>query len=425
MSESGPLLMLFTIGGSPAPVAESLFRARPDLVVFICSRRSAESLTAPDGVLARLAAKGLTLNPGQYEVLTLTNEEDLLECVEDMRAFLNPRVGRWLERGPRHRLWADFTGGTKCMSVALGLVTRAWPCEMVYVGGAQRTKGGLGVTIDGFERFLNRENPWNALGYEAADQAVSFFNAGHFPAASSLLRHAAVRASAPHIKRALATFASLAEAYAFWNLAQVRRAIDCLDVFLKNSNDMICFGFSPDGLKLLRAQVASHLDWLNRLGDGLTPTREWLADLLADARRRLDAAQFDDAVARLYRFIEAAAQHQFLARDLSTSSFPLDALPEALRPVWAYRAVNGHLRLGLHDAYDLLHRLGDPLAAAFREHKLHTRTSPLEARNASRFGHGFQPISEKHALALWDAALALAAVLGIQPEALPVFPRLQ
>jgi len=58
---------------------------------------------------------------------------------------------------------ADFTGGTKTMSVALALATVQAVGRYTYVGGTERTKDGPGMVVDGKERMLHQANPWDAL----------------------------------------------------------------------------------------------------------------------------------------------------------------------------------------------------------------------------------------------------------------------
>jgi len=49
---------------------------------------------------------------------------------------------------PNH-LVVDYTGGTKTMSVALALATIDNSSLYTYIGGAERTKEGVGVVING------------------------------------------------------------------------------------------------------------------------------------------------------------------------------------------------------------------------------------------------------------------------------------
>jgi hypothetical protein len=45
------------------------------------------------------------------------------------------------------------------MSIAIGLVGRGWPVGFRYVGGTDRTKGGVGVVVSGRAQIVHSKNP--------------------------------------------------------------------------------------------------------------------------------------------------------------------------------------------------------------------------------------------------------------------------
>jgi len=168
------------------------------------------------------------------------------------------------------------------------------------------------------------------------------------------------------------------------------------------------------------ARLTSHLDELLATP---RPGRHHVVDLLANAWRRQEEGRFDDAVARLYRAIEAVAQVRLAETHGidSTERVPLARVPENLRKRLEAQAEGGYLRLGLQDAYALLAELGDSLGEKFRQAGLDGRGSVLTVRNRSVLAHGFERVSEKTCNALWQTVLDLAAV---KDEELPNFPRL-
>jgi len=133
--------------------------------------------------------------------------------------------------------------------------------------------------------------------------------------------------------------------------------------------------------------------------------------------------RIDDAVARLYRAIEAVAQ--VALRDChgfeSTAKVPLGRVPEPVRSEWSFRSEDGVVALGLQDAYLLLASLNDPLGDMFKEAELNGAKSPLTARNRSILAHGIDRVAEPVFDQLWKAALELAQV---SQNELPSFPRL-
>ena len=145
--------------------------------------------------------------------------------------------------------------------------------------------------------------------------------------------------------------------------------------------------------------------------------------MLANARRRAGEGRYDDAVARLYRAIEATGQLRLRTEHgIDASKVPFDRVPESLREAWApYTQVHGQeLQLPLQGVYRLLAALEDPLGALFQKARLSDpEKSPLTNRNQSILAHGYSPVSKKTFDDLWSAALNLAETGS---DALPYFP---
>jgi CRISPR-associated protein (TIGR02710 family) len=178
---------------------------------------------------------------------------------------------------------------------------------------------------------------------------------------------------------------------------------------LRNQNDLkAMFAGAPS----LISRIESHHECVARLADSGDPTIDWVQDLLDNARRRAAEHRHDDAVARLYRAIEAIAQIRLRENHgvSDTKAVPLDQLPETLRQEWTSRARDGAVMLGLRDAYRLLNELGDELGRQFVDCGLDDEErSPLVARNASILAHGFAPVGDKTYNQLWETACALAS----------------
>ena len=104
------------------------------------------------------------------------------------------------------------------MSAALAMVARTWPCAFTYVGGSERTKNGVGIVVNNKEQIIHSHNPWDVLGYQVVEEAVTMFNIGAFDSASHILDNAQKNAVEANVKRGLATLSQLAKAYALWDL---------------------------------------------------------------------------------------------------------------------------------------------------------------------------------------------------------------
>jgi len=405
-------LLICTVGGTPEPIIAAIRFWKPARVLFLPSegtRNDAETVTKEPGLL----------QPGDWDMIILGDAQDFGDCVRRM-SRLDEVVAAWQHKGAAYDVIVDFTGGTKCMSAALATVSRRWPCAFSYIGGSERTKGGKGIVVAGREQTLVTQNPWNALGYQAVEDACLMFDQQAFMSAASLLDQARKAADDESVRRTLSTFHRLCEGYGLWDRFQHTAALQRLDDVLKNANDLrAVLGVAQ--FELVQRAVRDNKQTLERLA-AEPHSRAMVADLVANAGRRRREARFDDGVARLYRAIESLAQLALAQRHgiAGTDAVPLERVPESLRETWRYRAERGTLRLGLQDAFELLDALGDDAGKTFKAMGLQDRKrSPLAARNQSILAHGFQPVGERVFQTLWDAAIRLG---GFSEQELPLFP---
>lgn len=424
-------LLLATVGGAPEPVAASLLHWRPARALFIVSPQTHDSVVRD--ILPKVHADGWAdFDAGRYDLHEIPDAQNLTGIVHQLRA-LDDRVAAWQSDNANAEIIADLTGGTKAMSAALALAAGRWPCRISYVGGAERTKDGVGVVVSGKEQILRSQNPADALGLLALDTARELLLHHAFAAAATLLQDALRRVTDSARKAELAAVLILAQALADWDRFQHRDARNKLQELPRHAHNLeAALGLQPARRILAGCQrLEPHL---TTVAESKTPTgqpavsRALVLDLLANARRRLDEQRWDDATARLYRALEATAQLHLAERDVpDTGAVPLDRVPEPLRGEFALHGEGGNVKLGLQDAWRLLQSLDPTAAGPFVAANLADRErSPLAARNQSILAHGFAPVSETPTRALFDAALqvvgATAAELPTLPLAAPSLP---
>lgn len=414
--------LICTLGGSVEPIVASIKHWRPKRVLFLPSEQTRGDVS--EKILPLLEREGAPLDPGMYDIAPLPDAQNLSECVRKLRE-LTPRVEDWLTRGERFQVVLDFTGGTKCMSAALALQGRRWRCHFSYVGGTERTKENVGIVVSGKEQIVHTQNPWDALGFQAIEDASLLFDQGAYDAAAALLRAAFHSVADAAKKQEINSLLALADAYDLWNRFKHRDALNKLRDADRNENHFAAMLGSPRAAKLF-AQLRDHRALLEAMAEQSPgPTRERIADLLANAKRCHQRGRYDDAVARLYRAIEAIAQCRLAVEHQlgDTGHIPIDRLPPELLQKWAADIDGATASLGLQKDYELLSALNDPLGALFREMNLQDRKrSPLTARNQSILAHGFEAVSPNVFEQLWAAALRLAEY----PESdLVQFPILQ
>lgn len=182
--------------------------------------------------------------------------------------------------------------------------------------------------------------------------------------------------------------------------------------------------FGTDAGDDLAETLARHVDWLSKL-DKNKASRELVMDVLGNAERRAVEGRFDEAVARLYRVLEAWAQYVLQSEyGITTGAVQRDQVPRPLQEQWWQGDDTKPKKIGLEDAYTLLREKGYPLGDAFVEivHDGPKARGALAARNMSILAHGFEPVELNEYKNLRDATLAL---IGLDPSTLPEFPILK
>jgi CRISPR-associated protein (TIGR02710 family) len=411
--------LICSVGKTPGSVIASIKFWHPVRVCFVHTPDSKPDVAAV--IIAGVDDRGLAMDAGRYDYCELANGDDLEACLEGLQ-HLTSDVQSWLDRDPQHRVIVDFTGGTKAMSAALALHARQWPCLYSYVAGARAPEGARHV-VTGKEEIVHQSNPWNAIGYQAVDTYVILFDQLAFAAAARVAGEAKKRMTRDDRKAEMSVLELLAQAFDAWERFDHKGAVSAFRQVEKRANDLRGVLGRDRAERVLR-DIRRFVPVLEQIRNAAAPARSHIADLLGNARRRANEGRYDDAVARLYRAIEAVAQVALRERHgiQSTAKVALDELPADLKQLWAPRATEGQVALGLQDAYALLAALGDTCGEAFQRTGLGGVRSPLSTRNQSILAHGFARVPTEIFDGLWVAALSLA---DLHDTALPVFPRLE
>lgn len=421
-------ILLISVGGSEAPVIFSIRQTEPGAVIFFASPESR-------GMVTEKILPAMLQDPGRlpdHEFVITPNGQDLGESVLTLLREV-PRALRKLGTGGR--LWpdvVDYTAGTKVMSAAVVLASSRFPCKVAYIGTPDpsgRSKGGLGIVLDGRERMYRQENPWNRLAWYEIHAAAELFNRGQYGNAAAMLRRILDQLDDPEVRELYQVLADVFAGFAAWDVFDHQRAQILLGKRWRALRHLALRhrGLFP-GLEAFAGEVH---DLLPVLVDIRPQALTWQAvlDLLSNAQRRAELEQkYEDAVARCYAAIEKAAQ-RVLQQGYGIDSGQVDPakVPEALRPrLEARKRIRRNrkglkeevISIGLRDQYELLAALGDPLGRRFQE--MSERVSRhLDARNRSILAHGFTPARREDYERLFRDACEL---LGVPPEDLTHFP---
>lgn len=372
---------LVSVGGSPAPVLFTLRKHQPKRVWYFCSAGSRD--------VADDIHRQLDWHP-ERDIIEVECFEELGPCYRALRTALPEFLRKW--RVPGCEVMVDYTGGTKTMSAALVLAATELFEHFSYVGGEQREKAGLGVTVDGKERILYQSNPWSALAIREIERAADLWQDCQFDAVGRILRHTAARV--PNRLR-FETLATISDALAARHRLDFKQAKTLARPTL-GKIPALYDGCDDLGLGAL---VHTLVDLCQECDKG-EASPVLLRELLDNTLRTAGQHRFEDAAARLYRAMEMQAQ--LWLTEATTGAFingklkENHPLPEALKD-FCQRNASGEILLSMDQAFRALDRLGDVRARAIvaelnlgKKNRWHAAT---EKRNTSILAHGVTPIS--------------------------------
>lgn len=378
---------LVSVGGSPEPVLLVLRQHRPAHVWYFCS---AGSRANADDIQGQLDWRP------QARFIEVERFEELGPCYRELRRKL-PEILAETKVNPAEVL-VDYTGGTKTMSAALVLSATELFTQFSYVGGEEREKGGLGVTVDGKERVLCQGNPWTALAIREIERARDLWAGCQFEGAASVLR--GVASHVPHRLRFEAV-ADLADAMAARHRLDFREALTRLGTVGKTAPALFD-GRDDHGLIRLIEETRKSCAACSQ--DKASET--FLRELLDNALRTAAQDRFEDAAARLYRVMEM--QGQLWLSEMTDGSFTngrckaadMAKLPATLTSLDFCRPDGrGEVKLSLEQIFLALAALGHERAKAVTldlalERKSRWRAA-TEKRNTSILAHGVLPIGQE------------------------------
>lgn len=466
-----PKILFITVGGSPAPILTAIQSLNPERVIFICSSGSRGSVTQVTGEGKPCENRKLTLlkvnldcqredvpplleqlgiaesfqpnrdslaissterqpnlvtqlglsdrfNP-ETDLILLDNPDDLAECYR----LISQTIKAIQLAEPDSELIADYTGGTKTMSLSLGMaaidygltpyLTTNYTRENLFrVERGESTERApvASVTV---ERTLDRDLP----------KFLRDFNYGGAIAALETLLQSHELPSDP--KRRIRQLRDICAGFDAWDRFDHLRAWDLLSMHMGVVQE--------HGLALkrvLNSRQAIDAEFVTRdsiPGHGY----ELVEDLLRNAERRAHQQRYDDAVCRLYRALELLAQIRLQQEyELQTGNVDLTKLPASLRDEYAgeRHPDTGKIQIPLWKSYTLLSQLDDGLLGSHFNDRARALLNAIEVRNNSFLAHGFKPITQAEYLKMGttikdfvETGLALLTE-GSRHQALPQFP---
>lgn len=361
------------------------------LLVTVGTGRSREDIAG--GIV-----KAIGLSPKHDEIVYVVSEKSKAETLpliqkqipggevcliskEDSMETTELEIINYLKKKGEIKLITLYTSGTKDMSIASVLATLALGSNtFVEILGERRDEGGR--VVPGSENIVS----WHSrvVGIEHLRMARKLFNLGEYEGARELAKLAEDNLLDENMRKDARLLRERSRFYALWERFEHKEALNTLEEACKVLSD-------SRGLRFSKRTYETYLAHLRELASGAAegrPTQGLLVDLFANAERRMREGRSEDALARLYRFIEALAQWRLMsAHNIDTS------MDEETH--------------GLERAYKKLKSLGDELGARYEELVDELR-KVMNARNTSIIAHGFRPIRPEELNRFREIALSFA-----------------
>ncbi|MEH1932749.1 MAG: TIGR02710 family CRISPR-associated CARF protein [Nostoc sp.] len=398
-------ILLATVGGSYQPIVTAIRLLKPDRVVFLCSDGSKGSKSQVIGegtpcevrrgteVIERLPNIPIQIGLGdrfraERDLILIQEPDELSECYLKASSCIR----RIQQESPEAQIMADYTGGTKSMSIGLAMAALDYHLTQVtlYVTTADRTNI---IKVERGE-MTGPVTVAPIIAQRTIEQFLPvFLQQYNYPAAIAELRQLLL--SMPLLsetKRQIQNLYTCCSGFDAWDRFEHREALELLENQMKRSEIQPLGKFLKRVINS-RGQIDSKFDSSNGTeGHGY----EIVQDLLLNAERRAAQERYDDAVGRLYRALELLAQIRLLkSYNIKTGDIDIQQLPEFLRDEYEKKRspLKGKIQLALRSSYELLSKFSDDPIGKLYQESANKIINALEVRNNSLFAHGFQPIT--------------------------------
>ncbi len=393
-------ILFLTVGGSCEPIITSINHHKPDKIFFFCSNDtdsvSKGSYTSVNGDSKACNDKGsiikqLKLKENQYEIVIL--EKGAEDDPDISFAKIKARINQLIEEYPDSEFIADYTGGTKSMSISLFNAAISFDKIKVYLVTGTRmnlikvknlTQSSISLNFSGF--ILDRQ-----LSYLKAVLKKYDYSSG-FKIITNLL------ANDSHFsltkKNELQKIKSFCQIFDNWDMFDHKTAYELLDSDRKTYLDYL---LQLTKVLTIRVKLDPEFILPNGFKTDKKASFEIVHDLILNAQRRASQSRYDDAVGRIYRALELFAQiYLFNYFRIKTSNVDLKVLPDKAKLCFEKKTRETEkIKLGLMESYRLIACLeNEPKVAKVFTTQEKKIMFELEKRNNSLLAHGFKPLDK-------------------------------
>ena len=413
-------ILFVSVGGSYQPIVKAIESLQPQRTVFFCStgslaqvigkgypceqRKGAEIVKKLPNIPTQLRMDE-RFDPDQ-DVLEVRNPDDFQECYE----VLHDKIHQLRQRSEDYQFMADYTGGTKTMSMALAMLSMDQGIPLYIT--TRSTRDNI-IKVEHGE-FTGRVSFSAIIAQRKCKQMLALLLANYNYAAAvkeleGLLQEMEL---IPELKKKLHKWRDCFAAFECWDRFQHIEALHLLEPYMRSS-EIQSYG-------IFLRQVIHSRRQIDRAFEAKRGTKghgyELILDLLLNAERCKAQQRYDDGLARIYRAVELLAQMRLLYEyEIKTGELDLQCIPDKLHEKYnQYRSpITNKIELGLDKSYKLLEDLQDPLGQRYQENLQKVRNA-LTGRNHSFLAHGFTPVSGE------DYEATNKVLTGFIREAMPL-----
>jgi hypothetical protein len=298
-------ILILSVGGSSEPIINAIRFYKPDFAYFFCSSGPKGSAITIDGAgepcgnkskskcpecgneyyLGNSKGKAIVsqvgLSEDKYGIVSVNDPDDLNLCYSTLM-----KISKLIrEIYPEAQIIANYTGGTKTMSVAMalvGIITEEWDLSLNKGPRLDIIKiksGDIPVVI----------NKWQIFAGQCLKSAAKILENYDYALAEAIISEPLFHPLETSFEGRLFRARQLCKAFDCWDKFEHEKALELLQPYGEDFSDYIII------LKrILRKTKATGY--------------ELVGDLFNNAERKATQKHYDDAIARLYRATELFAQ---------------------------------------------------------------------------------------------------------------------